>query len=157
MPMDLPRLKTVFAVCGVGWMFDEDAEARANQVLIEMHQLDRYYFEKFKRPLDPPISELILSDTTRFKPLVQSFASPMSDAIRTMIYCVLEGAQVMSIRFSYEFRRSVQLDIAVGFPGAEQVSFSSTNLWDVEAIRHFGLMKMGNAPVIDGYYAFRKD
>jgi hypothetical protein len=121
-----------------------------------MHEVDKLFHETFGRPLDPPLADAILQDVTRFKPLVQTFASPMTTPIRTMVYCVLDSAQVKAIRFEYRFKALAHIEIDVEYDSGEEATFKSDNLWDAEVLRHFGLMKMGKAPVIDGYYAFRK-
>ena len=112
--------------------------------------------EKIGRPLDPPLSQAIPADLPRLKPLVQTFASPMTAPIRAMVYCILDGAQVKAIRFDYRFKARAHLEVDVGYDSGESATFSSDDVYDSEALRHFGLMKMGKAPIIDGYYAFRK-
>ena len=87
--------------------------------------------------------------------LVQTFASPMTAPIRAMVYCILDGAQVKAIRFDSASGRA-HLEVDVEYDSGEAATFTSDNLYDAEALRHFGLMKMGEAPVMDGYYAFRK-
>lgn len=154
--MDERQLREVFEQCDVGWVFDENASERAKQILIEMHEADRVFNEKIGRPLDPPLAEAIPADVARLKALVQTFASPMTAPIRAMVYCILDGAQVKAIRFDYRFKARAHLEVDVEYDSGEAATFTSDNLYDAEALRHFGLMKMGEAPVMDGYYAFRK-
>jgi hypothetical protein len=154
--MDLEQLRTIFGLCDVGWVFDEGAEERSRQILREMVDVDRVFASEFGRPLDPPIEQAIAADVTRFKPLVQAFASPMTAPIRAMIYCVLDGAQVKAVQYEYVYRQVSRLRVSIEFDSGEKATFESDELWDAEALRHFGLMKMGEKPVIDGYYAFRK-
>ncbi len=71
-----------------------------------------------------------------------------------MIYCLLQGAQVRSLQVNYEYCHSATLRVEVEVTPGETLPFESTELWDFEALRHFGLMKMGNKPVVDGYYSF---
>ena len=95
--MDERELHEVFAASDVGWVLTEDTTRRAQQFLREMRDIDRLFNETFHRPLVPRLADAILADVTRFKPLVQTFASPMTPPIRTMVYCVLDGAQVKAI------------------------------------------------------------
>jgi hypothetical protein len=140
----------------IGWVFEEDAAERAQQSLREMDEVDRLFDDTFGRPIDPRLAEAICQDVARFKPLVQTFASSMTTPIRTMVYCILDGAQVKAIRFEYRLKACAHLEVDVEYDSGERATFKSDNLWDAEALRHFGLMKMGDKPVIDGYYAFRK-
>lgn len=158
--MDENTLRELFARCDVGWVFEgqgaEAASRRTQQILAEMNALGQKYADKVGR--DPPdlIERLILSDVTRFKPLVQSFASPLTDETRAMIFCLLEGGHVKTIRFEYRRKQHARLEIEVETASGESVRFQSDELWDAEVLRHFGLAKLSGAPVIDGYYAFRK-
>jgi hypothetical protein len=154
--MNEQQLDRVLELSDVGWVLAEDRVERAQQILLEMRQVDLYFNETFGRPLEPPVANAILADVARLKPLVQTFASPMTTPIRTMVYCVLDGAQIKAIRFDYRFKARAHLEVDVEYESGENTTFTSDNVWDVEALRHFGLMKMGQAPVIDGYYAFRK-
>ncbi len=153
--MDEQQLFQVFDECGVGWVFGEHASERARRILEEMSEVDRVISDKLARPLDA-LADAILADTARFEPLVQAFASPMTAQIRAMVYCVLDGAQIKAIRFEYRFKECAVLEVDVEYDSGKRVRFESDNLWDAEALRHFGLLKMGGAPIIDGYYAFRK-
>jgi len=154
--MELAKLQSIFQACDVGWVFQEAAEERGQQILREMLDVDEWFAQAFSRPLEPPLEQAISGDTIRFKPLVQSFASPMTAPIRTMIFCVLGGAQVKAVQFDYDYCKRSVLRVSVELNSGEIATFESNEIWDFEALRHFGLMKMGNNPVIDGYYAFAK-
>jgi hypothetical protein len=154
--MNERQLREVFDQCDVGWVFDEFAAERAEKILHEMHDVDRVFREAIGRPLDPPLAQAIPADVARLKPLVQTFASPMTAPIRAMVYCILDGAQVRAIRLDYKFKARSHLEVDVEYDSGEAATFASDDVYDAEALRHFGLMKMGKAPVIDGYYAFRK-
>jgi hypothetical protein len=144
--MDERQLQQVFEQCDVGWMFAQGAVERARQVLREMHEVDRVFFERFNRPLDPPVADAILADVTRFKALVQTFASPMTAPIRAMAYCLLDGAQLKAVRFDYRFKARAHLEIEIEYDPGEPVTFSSDDLWDAEALRHLGLVKRARHP-----------
>lgn len=70
----------------------------------QLYAVDRHYFETFRESLDPPLAERILADVTRYGPLVQTFASPMTPPMRTLVLCILDGAQVTAIKFEYEIK-----------------------------------------------------
>ena len=76
--------------------------------------------------------------------------------MRTMIYCVLAGASIERVRFEYKSQQKSALEITVEFPTGLGATFTSNDIYDAEVLRHIGLMKLGEAPVIDGYYPFRK-
>jgi hypothetical protein len=72
--------------------------------------------------------------------------------MRTMVFCVLDGASVRSLRFEYQAQESARLEISVEYDSGRSSRFESDDLWDAEALRHFGIFKMDNKPVLDGYY-----
>jgi hypothetical protein len=160
--MDEETLRNLFTECDVGWVFeeegDEDASKRAQQISAEMYALAQHYANTLgeRRPLPEPIDRLILSDVARFKPLVQSFAPPLTTEIRTLIFCLLDGAHIEAIRFEYDFKQRAHLEVEVGYDNfGGRACFRSDEVWDVEVLRHFGVFKVRGKPVIDGYYAFR--
>lgn len=158
--MDEGTLRKLFTDCDVGWVFEgeseEDASERARQISAEMDALAQHYVDALGRPLPAPIDQLILSDVARFKPLVQSFAPPLTPEMRTLIFCLLDGAHIEAIRFDYELKQRARLEVEVGYDNSGgRACFRSDEVWDVEVLRHFGVFKVRGKPVIDGYYAFR--
>jgi hypothetical protein len=73
-----------------------------------------------------------------------------------MAFCVLEGADIIAVTLDYRVKEYSRLSVTVEYESGEKATFASEDVWDVEAIRHFGLMKLSGAPVIDGFYALRK-
>ncbi len=159
--MDERALRDLFAQCDVGWVFegegDESASERARQIVGQMSALTQKYEEKVGSDLPETVERRILSDVVRFKPLVQSFASPdMTSEMRTMIFCLLNGGQVRAIKFEYKLKQRAHLEVEIVTGAGKAIHFESDELWDAEVLRHFGLAKLSGSPFIDGYYAFRK-
>lgn len=154
-------LATLFAVSDVGWVFEqatseEGPDQVAERIRAHMSKVNQEMAKAF--PLRPHllVEESIRTDSSQFKALIQAFASPVTAPMCAMIYAVLDGAEVTAIEFSYKARESVSLSLTVQYETGEAATFLSDDAWDVEVLRHFGIMKLGNKPVIDGYYAFRK-
>jgi len=145
-----------FERCDAGWIFSQDSVETVAQMLAEISQVERYCAEQLHRPQGTPLQDRIMSDVDRYKPLVQTFALPMTTPMRAMVLCILEGAQVQRIGFDYSLKQRANIQVELEFESGEWASFSSADVWDAEVLRHFGLMKIDAAPVIDGYYAFRK-
>ncbi|XXY51963.1 hypothetical protein WME91_12550 [Sorangium sp. So ce269] len=155
------ELASLFELSDVGWVFeyatfDEDPDDVNGRIRAEMVEVESILAKNFPARRRGGLVDEIREDVTKFKPLVQAFASPVTAAMRAMVYAVLDGADVTSIQFSYEMKKFVDLRITVEYETGEQATFSSDDGWDVEVLRHFGIMKLGGKPVIDGYYAFRK-
>ena len=154
--MNFEQFQTVLELADVAWLLNDSPRERYEQVMREMADVDAIMTRSFTMMRYAPVAEAILSDPDRLKPLVQTFASPMTAPIRAMVYCVLEGAKVDEVNFRYVHKQQSQLEVVVSFDSGESARFQSAELWDAEALRHFGLMKSSGKPVIDGYYAFRK-
>ena len=153
--MDFKEFSDVLAKADVAWILGQSPHECHERVLKEMREVDSIMKQRFTTTYKP-VADAILSDPQRLTPLVQTFASPMTAPIRAMVYCVLEGAQVDEVTFRYIHKQQSQLEVTVSFNTGASARFQSSELWDAEALRHFGLMKASGKPVIDGYYAFRK-
>lgn len=151
----ISQLTALLQGAGAGWILDEEPEARAQQILNEIDAVEQCYHRTFGRTLDPPLWEQLCTEARGLKPLIQSFASPMTTPIRTMIYCVLDGASIKSLRYVYDAEQKSELAVEIEYPSGERATFTSDDLWDAEVLRHLGLMKASGRPVVDGYYAFR--
>lgn len=154
---DIDAISDLFARSGVGWLFDTDREQRVAQVVKETHEVAEELERRFGRAPNPPLLSQMAAEPVALKPLIQAFAVPMTTAMRAMVYCILTGASVRHISYEYEYRRRSRLVVIVEFDSGEASTFESDDLWDAEVLRHFGFMKLGGEPVVDGYYAFRGD
>jgi hypothetical protein len=154
-PKDVDELCALFTGAGVGELFGANREERASQVVSEVQAASKELERRFGRELEPPLLQQMAADPTGLKPLIQAFAVPMTAATRAMVYCILTGASVRRLSYEYEYKRSSRLVITLEFDSGETSTFESDNLWDAEVLRHFGFMKPGGEPVVDGYYALR--
>jgi hypothetical protein len=155
------QLALLFETADVGWVFDkstsgEEPAATAARMLQEMALVDRVLASKIGALHPKPLVDAIFSDSARLRPLIQAFASPVTAEMRAMIYCVLDGAEVVSIHLGYERKMRSGLRIVIEYESGLQAEFNSDDVWDFEVLRHFGTMKLWALPVVDGYYAFRK-
>jgi hypothetical protein len=66
---------------------------------------------------------------------------------------LLRDAWVKKVDFEFTSRQGVALHVEIEDAHGGRQSFDSNELWDAEVLRHFGLMKVGDKPVIHGYYA----
>ena len=72
-----------------------------------------------------------------------------------MAYCVLRGMDIGRVDFSYELKNTVSLVVILMEPvTGQEHSFSSSLVWDVELLRHMGIMALSGKPVLHGFYAF---
>jgi hypothetical protein len=154
-------LERAMVVAGIGWMLAADRDARLTQVLKEVDELSSRLSSLLKQPIDVFVETT--ADVNTWKPLIQTFAAPMTTDIRAAIYCLLAGGEIASLAFAYERKQAVSLHLTLDLPlelargGRATQDFASTELWDAEFLRHLGLAKLAGRPLIDGYYAYAKE
>jgi len=154
----LDRVRRVLEGAGLGWLLQDDVEVRCKMYLEEMAEMDAWLAERGvarKRSFLEEAEE----DPEATRAVVQTFAVPMTTPIRGVAYLVADGADIRDISFEYRDGESVCLKVAVA-PGSGRrpvVQAESTEVWDVEFLRHLSIMKMGDQPLLSGYYALRTD
>jgi hypothetical protein len=148
------KLATLLDGCGVGWLLAEDRDTRLTQIALEIAQVSTE-LNQLLAPAKIDVLGEIMSDSVTLKPLVQMFASPTSNPIRAMVYCVLRGMNIVAIDFSYRLKQTVSLTVSLRDDvSGQELTFTSDLVWDTEILRHLGIMTMGKKPVLHGFYAF---
>lgn len=149
---DMNDLEKVLSDAGVGWLLQTDRDERLAAIASDLRSVQAE-LSKLPAPTSARVGALRLSDPD-MKPFIQCFAVPMTNRIRAMVYCLLDGAELVELQFAYKRKSSVHLHAVIELADGHKEEFDSHDLWDAEVLRHFGLMKMGNRPLIHGYYAF---
>ena len=149
------KLNELFNEADVGWVFSQEPESTAKRILQEMDEMHSVLNERQFIPIKSSILEQISLSSQGYKPLIQSFASPMSAEIRAMVYCILNGGEIISLECRYKRKSSSYVKVELEMPSGESLLFKSKEFWDFEALRHFGMMKVGGKPILDGYFSFK--
>ncbi len=137
---------------GLAWLV-RDADSAPHQMERVM-EAEKEYEARFGGRVDLLAACKAIPDKMRAWP--QALAAGVCPGLLAMVARVLlHDAWVVHVRFEFESRKSVRLEIAIEDREAGVQRFESTEIWDAEVLRHFGLMKVGEKPIIDGYYAFR--
>ncbi len=85
---------------------------------------------------------------------LQALAAGVSPPLLAMVARILlHDAWVMKVDFAFASHRDIALHVEIEDLEGGRQSFHSREVWDAEVLRHFGLMKVGDKPVIHGYYA----
>ena len=149
---DDATLTRLLQEAGVGWLLQPEDPARTLQrVRTEISDLQAWLADAGRPAADLPC--LIADNAEHYKPLIQSFASPVTTPARGAIFLLLQGLTLREAALSYAERDHVTLDLVLCDEQGSEVRAHSTELWDVELLAHVGLMKIGDEPVIHGYYA----
>ena len=150
---DAEKLAELLEASGVGWLLAESRDERLAKIAQEIAKVSSELSRLLSAEVD--VWREMRDDPAALKPLVQMFASPTSCIMRAMVFCVLRGMNIESIDFCYRSRQSVSLNVTLQHDvTGERYPFRSRLVWDVEILRHLGIMKMGDKPILHGFYAF---
>lgn len=138
---------------GLGWLGRSDASA-VSGLLGELDKAGAEYQSRFGTRVDLLAACNARPEDTRA--LLQALAASVSPPLLAMVARVLlRKAEVVEVRFDFVSQRSSRLHLVVADPEGARHEFDSDRLWDVEVLRHFGLMMVDGKPAIDGFYAAR--
>lgn len=142
--------------CNLGW-FLCDAERYAERVKGIEDKLESFsQLVKSKNgiELSDPLGEF-LKHQDSMKPLVQMLVSPVTVEMLVMAYFVMIGMDVKKVNLEYELEERVNLSVVLEDSGKmKEHKFESNSIWDLEVLGHFGIMKVNEKPILNGFYAY---
>lgn len=101
-----------------------------------------------------PLFKDIAMHTSDHKAFLQTFALPVSDEIRAMVYFItMENADIKELKMEYIRQTSFLLKIKLELESGKNIDFKSDNFWDAEIVRRLGVMMMNGKPLFTGYFS----
>lgn len=154
---DTRAIVDLFAAADVGWWLGGVPEAERDRRIAHFRAELAATQKECETELERPVALLVemQREPDRFRPLVQTFALPMTPRMRAMVYCVLKGAEILEVDYAYRAKQTSRTRVKLQTDAGPR-EFVSTEHWDAEVLHHFGLAKSGPQPLIDGYFAFRR-
>ena len=152
-PPEPAVLRKLLRDAGIEWWIAQDAGRIYKTAVDDVGAVAQLYRERYGEEIDLWARIVALPDEMRA--FVQSFAMPISNAFRLMVLRLLDGSTILSVDFHYEERREARLRIRLRDRRGSEEAFESDDLWDAHVLRHLGFMKIGDEPVLDGFYALR--
>ena len=74
-----------------------------------------------------------------------------------MVWRLLQGAEVAEVELHYRLQKSFGLRVkVVSAEGEPEEVYESDDIDDAAVFRHFGILKMDDHPVFDGFYALQR-
>ena len=155
MPTTPEQVADAFRRTGSGWILDDPQRDRILAgVAREIDEFVASYRQRFHDTPQP--FDLVERNVTKATAFFQAFVGPPhSIEVRMMIWRVLVGADIVSVRFDYTRGAPPQLAIVTATPYGERDEFRSDNLWDFRVMRHIGILGVDGQAILDGYYALR--
>jgi len=109
----------------------------------------------------PQLSERWLAEEYERKPhkvsaFLQALGATASPQMLLMVWRIIQGAEIRSVRMNHESRNSFHLAVTLASPrdGAPE-EYETHDITDASLLRHFGIMKIDGQPVFDGFYPLR--
>jgi hypothetical protein len=150
------QVADAFKRTGCGWILtDPQKERTLAAVAREIDEFVVAYTRRFH--VTPEPFRLLQDNPTKAAAFFQSFAGPPHSLdIRLLIWHLLVGADIVSVRFTYERGGESDLVVQTETPYGETAGFASNNAWDFRLFRHIGLLGIDDRAILDGYYALRQ-
>ncbi len=150
-------LQRLLEEAGVEWALRPDRSGTIARMLTSLSDLEHELEGRLGLPSAPNVLQEAERDPISFRPLLQSFASPLTTPVRAAVYVLVSGGELRRLHYEYDRdQRSSRLHIVVATHDGRPLECRSSEVWDVDFVRHLGLMKAGDRPIIDGYYAFAR-
>ena len=73
-----------------------------------------------------------------------------------MVYCIaVLKSDILNLEMKYEEKKSFSFQVTIEHPHnpKETISFDFDDIYTAVAIRSFGIMKIDDKPVFDGYFS----
>lgn len=143
---------------GVGWVLDshgKDPALLGDRLNAELQEVRAVLADKLGDGA-PNAEELIVSRPEDFRAVIQTFASPMTAEIRAAaVLATVDGTSIVGLQLDYRFRNRFHMRVLLETRDGALAEFVSHDIWDAEALRHLGIMKINDQPVFQGYLSFR--
>lgn len=156
MPTATNDVSRALAAAGYSWILQEpDQEQILRKIANEIDEFIEAYCDQFHVTPDP--FALLNENPSKGIAFFQSYIGPPhSVEIRMLIWHLLAGAEIVSVNLTYEKNGEFRLAVIAESPYGEPAEFTSGDAWDFRALRHIGLIGMGDGAILDGYYALRR-
>lgn len=148
---------------GEGWLIDWYTPR--DQALPHLHRLldqaDRHAVQRFGQHGPRLTIEALRREQEgnphKVRALLQIMASVVSPDMLVMAWRIMQGMNIDAMQMDYEQEKSFRLRVRLVSMYDDKVreEYETTDIDDAVVLRHFGIMKMNDRPVFDGFYPMR--
>lgn len=132
---DMPWMKTEFLT----------PEAEAVEKSLQDYSLATFDVKDIFQKKDVSPGESAFLDT---------FSLPLSPQFRIMVYCIaVLKYDIFQLEMKYEEKKTFSFQVIIKHPQTKEViPFDFDDIYTAVAIRGFGIMKIDDKPIFDGYF-----
>lgn len=143
-----------------GWLIDwfaprEEALAHLRSRLTAVDDAARHRLGGGALRLTPEsIVQEYRTNPRKVRAFIQVLGAVETPHILLMVWRILQGFAIQAIELNYQSEQSFHMRLVLRSPyGEADEIYDSDDVDDAVVLRHFGIMKMGDAPVMDGFFA----
>jgi hypothetical protein len=145
------------------WDRQDDKDAAVRRLVDLMEAASQSYAARFATalpgslPLELSVVEQAYAENQhKLKAFLQALDSTSNPDMLVMVWRILQGDLIKSVDMKYKQENDFVLEITLEDPDTGTISqFRSQDIDDAALVRHFGIMKMSDRPLFDGFYALR--
>ena len=89
-------------------------------------------------------------------PSLKPNASAGTPQIRVMVWRILQGMSIETIRLEYRAEGTFMLSVRLVSPYGQTEDYESSDIDDAVVLRHLGIMKMDEKGIFDGFVPLRR-
>lgn len=144
---------------GEGWLIDwyaprHDALPHIREVLQYADDAARRRFGKGAPSLTPEALRLAYEQNPhKVRAFLQVIGSVASPDMLVMVWRVLQGIPLAAMRMDYDAAGLFRLHVRLTPTSGPAEEYESDDIDDAVVLRHFGIMKLEDQGVFDGFYA----
>lgn len=147
---------------GEGWLIDwfTPPEQAMDHIRSTLQAIQQIAHERLTDNA-PEVSETALVEEYHRNPrqirgFFQSLGGTRTPEMLLMVWRILQGMEVKSIRVEYQRQDSFELQVVLESPSGEvDPMYRSGDIHDFALFRHIGIMEIGGRPVLDGFYPLK--
>jgi plasmid stabilization system protein ParE len=152
-------LEAVIRDAGEGWIVDwfEPPSAAVKYLQDLLGRANERICERFGSGEEPITDAHIVREYRRsphkIHAFIQALGATRSPDMLVMVWRILHGVQISSVNLNYRFENEFHLKVILGSREDSFEEYESNDIDDASLLRHFGIMKMSDRPIFDGFYA----
>jgi hypothetical protein len=155
--IDPSELKVALESAGASWIIGwhgHEERTHLDEMCADLTEFVEEYQRRFREPPDP--LGLLRRNPVKGMAFFQLDTFRVSLEMKIMIWRILVGCRVESVRFEYAVSHPFRVEVQLRTPdGTVEGPYIGARPQDFRVLRHFGAIEVNGDVQLDGYYALR--
>jgi hypothetical protein len=143
----------------LGWMIDwfSPPDQAIGFLKSFLEKVDQEAHAKFgnnaPRFTEAALEKEFAQNPHKVKAFLQALGATRSSQMLLMVWRILQGKRIQRTQLTYQEEKEFRLEVVLSSPeNKTEERYVSTDIGDAALLRHFGIMRVDNKPVFDGFY-----